>query len=429
LRICATTGAGVKGRRAWRRGVGAGALIVVLGAGGAGAAQADDSVVVGQWRFDEGAGQVAVDDGPFGLDGRLGASNGVDARDPARIAGHSGGALRFDGRTFVRLPTSDQLAPATTTLEAVVRADGSPGHYRYIISRGAQECLAGSYGLYSAADGGMAFYVFDGTSYRISAAAAPADIWDGAWHHVAGVFDGGFLRLYIDGRPVGSPFAAPLTIAYALTSSDMYFGTYEGSCSLPLRGDVDGVRIWRGPLAPDYIAQLSDAWLRPPAVTPPVTPSPETVPVTPPGASDAGAPASRPPLAAIAEGTTVPAAAGGGGQQQPTPVTTTAGGAPKPAATPGAPLRACVLSPSVRRLRAGRTTLVTVRVALRKKPLKHARVVATYGTKKRRLASARTTSTGRARLRLKPSQAVPIHLAVVGRRDCTSVALMVLHGR
>ncbi len=50
----------------------------------------------------------------------------------------------------------------------------------------------------------MAFYVFDGRNFYVTAAIGPAEIWNGAWHHVAGVFDGSSLRLLVDGRPVGT---------------------------------------------------------------------------------------------------------------------------------------------------------------------------------------------------------------------------------
>ena len=86
---------------------------------------------VGTWGFDEPGGQHALDAGPFGLDGRLGRSEASDELDPARIAGaRGGGALRFGGGTFVRLPDASELAPAHLTVEAVVRAEGSPGRWR-----------------------------------------------------------------------------------------------------------------------------------------------------------------------------------------------------------------------------------------------------------------------------------------------------------
>ena len=218
--------------------------------------------VVGTWGFDEPGGQHALDAGPFGLDGRLGRSDAPDERDPARIAGaRGGGALRFGGGTFVRLPDAFELAPAHLTVEAVVRAEGSPGRWRYIVARGAQDCLAGSYGLYSGEAGGLAFYVFDGHRYVLSPTARVADVWDGRWHHVAGVFDGQSVRLLVDGRPVGTPMAAPLAIAYGLTSRTTYLGTYEGTCALPFRGDVDLVRLWSSPLGDARLGELARAAL------------------------------------------------------------------------------------------------------------------------------------------------------------------------
>jgi hypothetical protein len=391
-------------------------LLVALGALSieVSTAGAVESTVVGQWRFDESGGQTAIDDGPFGLDGRLGLADGVDAHDPERIAGLSGGALRFDGRGFVRLPAASELEPGTLTLEAVVRGPSSPGQFRYVVSHGGQDCLAGSYGLYTAADGGMAFYIFDGTHFYVTAASGPADIWNGAWHHVAGVFDGRSLRLFIDGHPVGVPMAAPETIAYGLTSSDHYFGTYQGTCTLPLRGDIDLVRLWRGPLAPDFIGALADKALlvAPPSGPPAVAPSPESVPVATEADSQATAPSSRTTLVPIAPGTSF-AASG----------LPPAGVAPKPGA--GAPARACVVRSANKRVRAGRRTVLTVRVILRGKPLKSVRVVA-VDTARRKLGSAVTTREGRARLGVKPTRHGTVALSVVGRSDCSSAALTVL---
>ncbi|MET0600705.1 MAG: LamG domain-containing protein [Baekduia sp.] len=396
-------------------------LLVALSALGIGASTAGAaSTVVGQWRFDESGGQRAIDDGPFGLDGRLGLTSNVDARDPERIAGLSGRALHFDGRGFVRLPAAPELEPGTLTLEAVVRGPSSPGQYRYVVSHGAQDCLAGSYGLYTAEDGGMAFYVFDGRNFYVTAAIGPAEIWNGAWHHVAGVFDGSSLRLLVDGRPVGDPIAAPQSIAYALTSSDHYIGTYQGSCVLPLKGDVDLIRLWHGPLAPDFIGALADSALQPPAVVPPVvTPVPESVPVATEEDSKADAPATRPPLVPIAPGISFPA-----------PSPPADGVAPKTVA--GAPPRACVVHAVTKRVRVGRQTTLTVRVALRGKPLHGTRVVATQAISARRsrtLGRATTARDGRARLRLRPVHRTTIDVAVPSRTDCSGVKVMVLRAR
>ena len=159
------------GRR-WRIAGAAGAVVLVLAVG----AQVADAHTgtVGEWRFDEAGGQTALDGGPFGLDGRLGTSAGVDGADPQRIPGVASGALRFGGGSYVQLPDAAELAQPTLSVEAVVRAPTSPGAYRYIVSRGGQGCFAGSYGLYTAKGGGVAFYAFDGSGYVVSAAARAA---------------------------------------------------------------------------------------------------------------------------------------------------------------------------------------------------------------------------------------------------------------
>jgi hypothetical protein len=394
-------------------------LFVALGAllTGAATAGAGESTVVGQWRFDESAGrQKAFDDGPFGMDGRLGLSDAADSRDPARVPGANGGALHFDGRSFVRLPGGTELEPAVMTLEAVVRAPSSPGRFRYVVSHGAQGCIAGSYGLYTAEDGGLAFYVFDGTYFRVTAAIGPGDIWNGAWHHVAGVFDGSSIRFLLDGHPVGAPSFAPATVGYALSSQETYFGTYQGSCALPLLGDIDLVRLWDGPLAPDFVATLSDGALNLQPAPPPVVPSPGTIPVATAGDSDAEAPATRSTLTPIAPATSIPA-------------TSQPADRDAPAVGVGAPERACTISSTSRRLRAQRRTVLTVRVALRGKPLRSVHVVATQAItahRRRTLARATTTRDGRARLHLLARRRATVHLAIPSRTDCSRLKLTVL---
>jgi hypothetical protein len=229
---------------------------------------------------------------------------------------------------------------------------------------------------------------------------------------VAGVFDGHSLRLLVDGHPVGDPIAVPQSIAYALTSSDSYFGTYQGTCALPLRGDIDLIRLWRGPLSSDFIGMLADSALLVTPTGPPTIPPSASVPIATPSDSHADAPASRTTLAPIAPGTSFVAAN-----------VPADGVAPKPIA--GAPARACAVRAANKRVRAGRRTVLTVRVALRGKPLKSVRVVA-IDAARRKLASAVTARNGRARLGVKPTRRGTVAVRVVGRTDCSSAALRVL---
>ena len=334
---------------------------------------AAEPTLVGQWRFDELDGQVAVDDGPHRLDGRLGGTDAPEADDPVRIAGASGRALRFTGATFVRLPESDALALQALTAEAVVRAPTSPGQWRYVLSRGSQGCAAGAYGLYTAAAGGMSFYVFDGTRYIVSATARPVDVWNGAWHHVAGSFDGRALRLFVDGRPVGEPVDAPLRIDYSSTSTRAAVGQYAGACELSFRGDIDLVRLWSGARSPEALA-----------------------------------------VAAGESGT-------GTGQA-----------GPLPAAAPGTVLAAVGASRAHRRracrvrllsITRKRRTVVRVRATVGQRPLRAARIVARPTGRHRVLARTRTDARGRARLVLLRGRTRRVRISADRRPTCTPVEL------
>ncbi|MGH2901091.1 MAG: hypothetical protein ACRDMZ_20615, partial [Solirubrobacteraceae bacterium] len=64
----------------------------------------------------------------------------------AWISGRYGGALRFDDGADVRVPSAASLQPARVTASAWVRRLGTPGPFRYVLSKGASSCMTASYG-------------------------------------------------------------------------------------------------------------------------------------------------------------------------------------------------------------------------------------------------------------------------------------------
>jgi Concanavalin A-like lectin/glucanases superfamily len=217
-------------------------------------AGADGFPLVGWWPMNEGSGQVIRDWSGRGNHGMLGSTSGVDDNDPAWIPGvFSGSALRFSGNDFVQIPDSSSLEPTKMTVAAWFRGDQSPGASRYVVSKGANNCESGSYGLYTGSSGGMAFYVGDGTQAYTKSPEAPPSVWDNKWHHAAGTFDGRTVRLYIDGNEVGNGTPVTTKLAYGLPTDGLSLGLYNGSCSIYLVGDVDGVQIWSQALPVDTI--------------------------------------------------------------------------------------------------------------------------------------------------------------------------------
>jgi Concanavalin A-like lectin/glucanases superfamily len=316
--------------------------------------------VVGEWAFDEGDGQVAHDLSGSGLDGGLGIAGGADGADPAWVPGVAGWALRFDGGDAVVLPDSRTLEPQQVSIEAWVRRQGTPGVYAYVVSKGARACDTSSYGLYTGAGGGLAFYIADGGAYTVSPAAPPARVWDGAWHHVVGTFDGHSVRFYIDGGPVADGSPTDRTIVYGFQSTAPYLGTYRGGCELGFTGDIDDVRIWNSALTAAAVARSR---------------------VTQPGgASGDSAPAATAPVSG-----------------------------PPATVTPG-----CVVSVARGYLRAGRRSSIAVTVRSHARPLPRVRVLL-VGKRLRLLR--RTDYTGRARFVVRPSSSERrLSVRALGRR-------------
>jgi hypothetical protein len=230
------------------------AVLMVLAILGCCAAPATASDTLAHWRFDEGAGQQAADATTRANNGRLGAATAADAADPAWIAGHEGGsALSFNGGQYVAVADAPALEPAHVAVDTWVRHSGSPGRWRYVLSKGSLDCDRSAYGLYSGWAGGMSFYVSSSDRYTISPEVPPALIWDGGWHHIVGSYDGQRVALWLDGAQVGTGTPASVSIAYGVGSKGAYLGAYRGSCSLGFRGDIDDVRVWDGlPPQPEH---------------------------------------------------------------------------------------------------------------------------------------------------------------------------------
>jgi hypothetical protein len=222
------------------------ALVAVLGVLGWCAAPASAQPnVLAQWMLDEGAGQVAGDASGHGSSGELGGSAAPDGADPSWIPGHdAGNALAFDGSSYVTVADTGLLEPPRLAVDAWVRRAGSPGRWRYVLSKGSLGCDRSAYGLYSGWSGGMAFYVSSASEYTISPEVSAAIVWDGAWHHVIGSYDGDRVRLWIDGAQVGAGTATSMAIAYTSGSPGVYIGTYRGSCDLGFNGAIDDVVVW-----------------------------------------------------------------------------------------------------------------------------------------------------------------------------------------
>jgi len=208
-----------------------------------------DTDLVGLWHFDEGIGTTAYDSSGNPNDGTL-------MGDTSWTSGKFGDALSFDGDgDYVEVSDLLTLEPSTITVEAWVKNSGTPGKVKYIISKVYDDKLGSysSYAFYTGGSGGLRFYVGSASTW-VGSPDAGASLWDGNWHHIAGIYDGSNVRLFVDGSQVGTGTSATLSIAYDVGNLYIgYYGPYAYPTYFP--GLIDEVRIWDVALNEDAIQQ------------------------------------------------------------------------------------------------------------------------------------------------------------------------------
>ena len=224
-----------------------------------------DGPLAGQWHLDQVASDgTTPDSSGHGLTGTKESSGGgIEG-----TAGRFNDAVAFDGLSAIRVGPSSLLEPTNVTVVAWVRSSGSPGNNKYIVAKGGDGgCGASSYALDTGPTGGLEFYVRSPSlGVGISTPSAmPSDIWDGAWHGVAGVYDGTSIRLYVDGQVVQGGVDAPQSIDYSPANHDFVMGDYP-TCSRGASVRLDEVQVYRRALTASEIAALHD-----PAATSPPT--------------------------------------------------------------------------------------------------------------------------------------------------------------
>src|SRR6266700_5712090 len=121
--------------------------------------------LIGNWCLDDGQGQVAKDASPYQNHGLLGTLHPTGTPLPAWISGRNPSTLtlRFDGENFVKVANHAVYeTQPTVTVEAWVRSSDPGSPFGYIVSKGADRCIASSYGLYTGDSKGLFFYIYQG---------------------------------------------------------------------------------------------------------------------------------------------------------------------------------------------------------------------------------------------------------------------------
>jgi hypothetical protein len=154
----------------------------------------------------------AKDSSGLGNHGTL--KGGTNTAGPTiNATGKIGTGYTFDGTDdYVTVADHATLKPAAAvTVEAWFKVSSFGGNVDCLLEKGGTTAGNHGYAVVFRSAGRMAFGLADGsTNYVLE--GVKAGLGDGAWHHVAAVWDGSTMYLYVDGVLDASRAAAPTTI-------------------------------------------------------------------------------------------------------------------------------------------------------------------------------------------------------------------------
>ncbi|EAW34314.1 LamG-like jellyroll fold domain-containing protein [Lyngbya sp. PCC 8106] len=171
-------------------------------------------------------------------------ANAQPSIDPSTLS-----VAQFDGKKdYIEVGFQEVLNPPQFTVECWAKVTGGQGSWRSPITSRGEGPLAG-YIIYAGQNNKWQFWIGSGGSW--STYQGPA-IKLNAWTHCAGSYDGEVMRFYVNGKEVGSPVTAPLTLN---TRFPLRIGTgcTEQSPQFFFNGQIAEVRVWNCVRTPEEI--------------------------------------------------------------------------------------------------------------------------------------------------------------------------------
>ncbi len=214
--------------------------------------------LIGHWKFDEGTGVVAADSVATNTASLIGNPAWI----PTAVLGK---AISFNGTTqYAKLATSSSSALNVGTGDFTVAGwvkinAGADQHNAFIAKDIAFSSAAYSGYFLGELYGQIRFMLMSKEGVSVSALTS-ATPYRGAWHHYAGVRQGDYIKLYIDGILVAtSTLAGNYTTSFNVDNGiPLTVGTaYSFKTNWNLDGAVDDVRVYKRGLLAGEIAELS----------------------------------------------------------------------------------------------------------------------------------------------------------------------------
>jgi hypothetical protein len=196
---------------------------------------------VAEYSFDEGeAAGTTIEDQAGENDGTIEGVTWIPH-------GHYGGAIEFDGEGMVTIPGAEALdLTEEFTLEAWIRPEAGCDFGQIFVKEDADE----EHAAYVVSKHGSKLGAYLGVP-GVEEESPEGRIEIGTWQHIAVTFDGGEVRLYVDGEEAGSvPVADILPTTGPLRLGGSQIGTHGGG----FVGRIDEVQIYNRALTAGEVA-------------------------------------------------------------------------------------------------------------------------------------------------------------------------------
>ncbi len=211
------------------------------------------------WHFDETAGLTAFDATDNNNDGNLGNFVGDDSQ---WVPSYYTRALQFSPNSYVEVLDSPSIGSSLVNrfsvaawLRPTINISANGNTYRMLEKENMFFLLQGDGNANNLGNGGANLLVKKGGANL--AVGIGTNLPANQWQHIVGTFDGGMLRIYLNGELRGSrAVAAPLdsTLLPLRIGSD-YIASGAGVKYFP--GAMDEVGIWSRALLPSEILELA----------------------------------------------------------------------------------------------------------------------------------------------------------------------------
>ncbi len=200
----------------------------------------------GYWNFDENTGTSTL----YDRSGNSNTGTMTNVAATAWVPGKYGGALQFDGTSYVQVGTGSSIDLKTPiTLEAWVYPTSASGNQNIITDRDGGGTNATQYALRVNNGTDIEYYFHDGTAYREYIQTSVVTL--NAWNHIAATNDGTNIVLYVNGKAV----LTTTTAFTPTTSSDQTQLSGYDTTNERFTGRMDEAKIYNYVRTPNQVVE------------------------------------------------------------------------------------------------------------------------------------------------------------------------------